>query len=167
MENQQDQKQEDLKTLIDKITNIDTAMLSTVEPDGTIRSRPIRHMQVSEDGVIWFFNAHHSAKTHEIRNDSHVNLSYSKPNNQLYISVSGRAQVQRDQQKIDELWKPAMKAWFPEGKEEPNIGLLKVTIEQAEYWDSPSSAVVHLYGMVKAALTGEPAHPGDNKKINL
>ncbi|WP_210464777.1 pyridoxamine 5'-phosphate oxidase family protein [Rufibacter roseolus] len=167
MENQQNQNQGDLKALIDKIKDIDTAMLSTVEPDGTIRSRPMRHMQVAEDGVIWFFNSHHSAKTHEIRNDSHVNLSYSKPGDQLYVSVSGRAQVLRDQQKIDELWNPAMKAWFPEGKDDPNIGLLKVTIDQAEFWDSPSSAVVHLYGMVKAAITGEPARPGENKKINL
>ncbi|WP_205500890.1 pyridoxamine 5'-phosphate oxidase family protein [Rufibacter psychrotolerans] len=167
MENAQNNQQGDLKALIEKIKDIDTAMLSTVEPDGTIRSRPMRHMQVDDNGVIWFFNAHHSAKTHEIKNDSHVNLSYSKPGDQLYVSVSGRAQVLRDQQKIDELWNPAMKAWFPEGKDDPNIGLLKVTIDQAEYWDSPSSAVVHLYGMVKAAITGEPARPGENKKINL
>lgn len=167
MENAQNQKQGDLKTLVEKIKDINTAMLSTVEPDGTIRSRPMRHLQADENGIIWFFTGYESGKSHEIKNDSHVNLSYANPDDQLYVSVSGRAQVYRDQQKIDELWNPFMKSWFPEGKEDPNIGILKVTVEQAEYWDSPSSAVVHLYGVVKAALTGEPPHAGENKKINL
>ncbi|MBC3541672.1 pyridoxamine 5'-phosphate oxidase family protein [Rufibacter sediminis] len=167
MENQQSQKQGDLQALISKIKDIDTAMFSTAEPDGTIRSRPMRHMTVKDDGTIWFFTGYESGKSHEIKQDRHVNLSYAKPNDNLYVSVSGHAQVLRDQQKIDELWNPAMKAWFPEGKDDPNIGLIKVTIDQAEYWDSPNSAVVHLYGVVKAALTGEPAHPGENKKINL
>ncbi|KAA3438298.1 pyridoxamine 5'-phosphate oxidase family protein [Rufibacter hautae] len=167
MENQQSEKQGDLKALIDKIKDIDTAMFSTVEPDGTIRSRPMRHMTVQQDGTIWFFTGYESGKSHEIKQDSHVNLSYAKPNDTLYVSVSGHAQVLRDQQKIDELWNPALKAWFPEGKDDPNIGLIKVTIDQAEYWDTPNSAVVHLFGVVKAALTGEPARPGENKKINL
>ncbi len=153
--------------MIEKIEEINTAMLSTVEPDGTIRSRPMRHLKVDESGAIYFFTGYNSGKTDEIKNDSHVNLSYAKPGDQLYVSVSGTAQVYRDQQQIDDLWNPFMKSWFPEGKEDPNIGILKVTVDQAEYWDSPSSAVVHLYGVVKAAITGEPARPGENKKINL
>ncbi|MGV3539897.1 MAG: pyridoxamine 5'-phosphate oxidase family protein [Rufibacter sp.] len=167
MENAQNQNRGDVKALIEKINDINTAMLSTVEPDGTIRSRPMRHLKVDESGAIYFFTGHNSGKTDEIKNESHVNLSYAKPGDQLYVSVSGTASVYRDQQQIDELWNPFMKAWFPEGKEDPNIAILKVTIDQAEYWDSPSSAVVHLYGVVKAAITGEPPHPGENKKINL
>lgn len=157
----------DLKKLIDKIKDIDTAMMTTADDDGSLRSRPMRNMQIKEDGVIWFFTGYESAKTHELQNDAHVNLSYANPDDQLYVSVSGRATISRDKAKIDELWNPAMKAWFPEGKDDPNIGLIKVTVDKAEYWDSPSSAMVHLYGMVKAAITGERADPGENKKINL
>ncbi|NEM98837.1 pyridoxamine 5'-phosphate oxidase family protein [Pontibacter burrus] len=157
----------DLQKLIDKIKNIDTAMMTTADDEGSLRSRPMRNMQIKEDGVIWFFTGYESEKTHELQKDAHVNLSYAKPDDQLYVSVSGRAVVSRDKAKIDELWNPALKAWFPEGKEDPNIGLIKVTIDKAEYWDSPSSAMVHLYGVVKAAITGERADPGENKKINL
>ncbi|MBB6610275.1 pyridoxamine 5'-phosphate oxidase family protein [Pontibacter sp. Tf4] len=157
----------DLQKLIDKIKDIDTAMMTTADDDGSLRSRPMRNMQIKEDGVIWFFTGYESAKTHELQNDAHVNLSYARPDDQLYVSVSGRATISRDKAKIDELWNPAMKAWFPEGKDDPNIGLIKVTIDKAEYWDSPSSAMVHLYGVVKAAITGERADPGENKKINL
>jgi len=161
------EQNDNLQKLIDKIKDIDVAMMTTADEDGSLRSRPMRNMQIKEDGVIWFFTGYESAKSHELQNDSHVNLSYAKPGDQLYVSVSGRATLSKDKAKIDELWNPAMKAWFPEGKDDPNIGLIKVTIDKAEYWDSPSSAMVHLYGVVKAAITGERADPGENKKINL
>ncbi|WP_242928090.1 pyridoxamine 5'-phosphate oxidase family protein [Pontibacter vulgaris] len=162
-----DNQKENLQTLIDKIKDIDIAMMTTVEDDGCLRSRPMRNQTVKEDGVIWFFTGYESGKSHELQNDSHVNLSYSKPDDNLYVSVSGKATLTKDKQKIDELWNPALKAWFPEGKDDPNIGLIKVTIDKAEYWDSPNSAVVHLIGVAKAAITGEQYKPGENKKINL
>ena len=161
------EQNENLDKLIEKIKDIDIAMMTTADEDGSLRSRPMRNMQVKQDGAIWFFTGYESAKSHELKQDSHVNLSYADPSNNLYVSVSGRATLSKDKAKIDELWNPAMKAWFPEGKDDPNVGLIKVTIDKAEYWDSPNSAVVHLYGVVKAAITGQPADPGENKKINL
>lgn len=161
------EQNDNLQKLIEKIKDIDIAMMTTADEDGSLRSRPMRNMQIKEDGIIWFFTGYESAKSHELENDSHVNLSYADPSNNLYVSVSGRASLSRDRAKIDELWNPAMIAWFPDGKDDPNIGLIKVQIEKAEYWDTPNSAVVHLYGVVKAAITGKPADPGENKKINL
>ena len=166
MNNDQTTK-ENLRKLIDKIKDIDIAMMTTQEPDGMLRSRPMRTMETKEDGVLWFFTGYESAKSQELKQDSHVNLSYAKPGDNLYVSVSGRATLSRDKAKIDELWNPAFKAWFPEGKDDPNIGLIKVTIDHAEYWDAPNSAVVHLIGVAKAVVTGERYQPGDNKKINL
>ncbi|WP_018477855.1 pyridoxamine 5'-phosphate oxidase family protein [Pontibacter roseus] len=161
------EQKENLHKLIDKLKDIDTAMMTTVDDDGSLRSRPMRNQQIKEDGVIWFFTGYESGKSHEIKQDAHVNLSYAKPSDNLYVSVSGRASLVKDRAKIEELWNPALKAWFPEGKEDPNIALIKVTIDKAEYWDSPNSAVVHLIGMVKATVTGEQYDPGENKKINL
>ncbi len=158
---------QDLEKLVDLIKNIKTAMFTTAEVDGTLRSRPMRTQQAKPDGILWFFNAEDSAKTHEIQQDRHVNVSFMDDANNTYVSVSGKARNVKDKAKIDELWHEPLKAWFPEGKDDPNISLIKVTIDQAEYWDTPSSTLVHLYGMVKATLTGEPAHPGENKKINL
>lgn len=158
---------ENLQKLIDKIKDIDFAMMTTVDDDGSLRSRPMSTQQIGEDGVAWFFTGYESGKTHEIKNDAHVNLSYSKPDDNMYVSVSGRATVSKDKAKIDELWTPAMKAWFPEGKEDPNVGLIRVDIDKAEYWDSPNNKVVHLIGFVKATLSGESYSPGENKKIDL
>ena len=72
----------------------------------------------------------------------------------------------RDQKLIDEKWQESLKTWFPNGKNDPEVGLIRIHPEQGEYWDSPSSTMVHLYGYVKASLTGESPKT-ETKKVNL
>jgi general stress protein 26 len=156
-----------LRKLGEMIEGIDFAMLTTVEADGTLRSRPMSTQQVEFDGDLWFFTRASAPKVDEIQQDERVNVSYAKPEDQRYVSVSGTARIVRDRKKIEELWSPVLQAWFPKGLEDPDIALLKVSVEQAEYWDSPSSAMMHLFGFVKAVATGQTYQPGENEKINL
>lgn len=116
---------------------------------------------------IWFFTKDDTPKVDELQNNTQVNLSYADPDDSLYVSVSGRASVIKDKAKAAELWNPALKAWFPQGLEDPHLVLIKVEADMAEYWDSPSNRMVQLFGMVKAAITGEEYRQGENKKINL
>ena len=73
----------------------------------------------------------------------------------------------RDKAEIQAHWGEAMRTWFPKGVDDPDIAILKVHVDQAEYWDAPSSTMVHLYGYVKAVTTGEPPHPGGNEKLTV
>jgi len=157
---------ENLKKLADKITKIETAMLVTAEQDGTLRARPMQALKL-DGNALWFLTGSNSSKSSEIKNESHVNLSFADESSKLYVSVSGIATINRDRQKIEELWSEPFKAWFPEGKDDPNIAVIRVEITQAEYWDTPSSPVVHLIGYAKAVVTGESYHPGDNEKISV
>lgn len=151
------------------ISDINIAMLSTVTDDGTIRSRPMGTQQIDLlDGALWFFTSSESPKTDEIIHRKQVNLSYSSIEKQRYVSVSGQAHLLRDRAKARELWKPAAKIWFPEGVDDPTLILLRVDVVSAEYWDSPSSKMVQLYGMAKYALTGKRnSELGDNIQLDL
>lgn len=160
-------RNESVKKLGELIKEIEFAMLTTAEADGTLRSRPMATQQVEFDGDIYFFTRASSPKVGEVEREHHVNVSYAKPDAQRYVSVSGRANLSRDRAKIEELWSPMLKAWFPEGLDDPDLALLKVSVESAEYWDSPSSKVVQLVGFVKAVVTGESDKPGENEKLNL
>ena len=160
-------REEAIQKLNELIKKIDICMLTTIEDDGTLRSRPMVTQRSVFDGDLWFFTGVSSSKVAEVMNDRHVNLSYASPDDQSYVSISGRAQTVRDRKKMEELWNPAYKAWFPKGLDDPDLALLKVTAEQAEYWDSPSSGVVHAFGLVKALVTGQRAEGGENEKIDL
>ena len=154
-----------LRALIKKI---DFAMLTTCDDDGTLRSRPMStNGEVEFDGDLWFFTRASSHKVEEIERRPQVCASFADPGKQNYVSMSGRAELVRDTNKIKELWKPELKAWFPDGTNDPDIALLKVHVSKAEYWDAPSSLVAHVFGLVKATVTGTPAPSGEDVKVTL
>lgn len=149
----------DLERLGTLIKDIKFTMLTTVSADGSIHSRPMATQKLdvkSFDGTLWFFSKRDSFKNHDIENDQHVNLAYAEPSSQHYASVCGRAIISNDKAKMRELWNPMLKAWFPEGVDDPEITLIGVQVESAELWDSPPGKVVQLAGFMKASLTGRP-----------
>ncbi|HEY9284566.1 MAG TPA: pyridoxamine 5'-phosphate oxidase family protein [Pyrinomonadaceae bacterium] len=158
---------EHIRKLAEMIREIDFAMLTTVAEDGSLHSRPMSTQRAEFDGNLWFFTRASAPKVGEVEREQHVNVAYAQPESQRYVSVSGRATVVRDRAKIEELWSPELKAWFPGGAEDPDLALLRVAVERAEYWDSPSSAAAHALSFVKAMVTGQPANPGENEKIEL
>ena len=149
------------------IKDIEVAMLTTVDADGTLRSRPMITQKTDFDGDLWFFTHADAPKVDEVRRAEKINLSYAAPDKQRYVSVSGTARLVRDRAQAEQLWHPFLRAWFPDGLDDPNLGLLKVSVERAEYWDSPSSSVVHLVGFVKALASGQSYKPGENEKVDL
>ncbi|MEZ4674016.1 MAG: pyridoxamine 5'-phosphate oxidase family protein [Caldilineaceae bacterium] len=164
----QKQRADEIEKLNELISDIEIAMLTTQEADGTLRSRPMGTQQVEFDGDLWFFTRIDAAKVHEVQQDRHVNVSYADEDNQRYVSVSGTAQVMRDQAKIDELWNPIAKVWFPDGKDDPSLALMKVHVTQAEYWDAAANRMVQLAHFAKALVTGNGAEDmGENRKIRM
>lgn len=162
----QDTRQESIEKLKTLTEKIDFAMLTTIN-GGQLRSRPMSTQEFGSDGNLWFFTSDQTHKVDEIEADNRVNAAYSKPDDNVYVSVSGRASIVKDRQKIEELWNPILKAWFPEGLDDPTLCLLKVSVEEAEYWDSPNSKIVQLVGFVKALVTGQQADGGEHGKVNL
>jgi general stress protein 26 len=164
------EKEEDsVQKLSELIRGIKVAMLTTVDDDGCLRSRPMQTLNQEFDGTLWFFTEANSAKVHELEHDRHVNLSYAKPDDNKYVSVSGKASVVRDQAKMRELWSPIQKAWFPKGLDDPNLALMRVDVEKAEYWDAPSSPAGRLFGFAKARATRERfgEEGADHERVNL
>lgn len=161
-----DQQQVSIKTLKDLIEDIDFAMLTTVAA-GKLRARPMSTQQMDKQGCLWFFTSDNTHKVDEIAADNRVLVAYSKPEANTYVSVFGRAQIVKDRAKIEQLWNPAHKAWFPEGLDDPTLCLLKIAIEEGEYWDAPNSKLVQIAGFIQALVTGQQADYGKHEKITL
>lgn len=158
---------DEAKKLWSMIKDIEVCMLTTVEEDGSLRSRPMAGQQDEFEGTLWFFTRASSHKTMEVAGHHQVNLSYADPDDQEFVSVSGPAELVRDRTKARELWSEPLRTWFPKGLDDPDLALLRVTVEKAEYWDSPSATMVYLYGYAKARLTGQSPKPGDNAKLDF
>jgi len=48
----------------------------------------------------------------------------------------------------------------------PNIRVLKITPDDAEFWDSPGSVISYVK-MAAAAVTGRRPEIGDNRKVSM
>eukprot|EP01013_Petalomonas_cantuscygni_P040736 TRINITY_DN72873_c0_g1_i1.p1 TRINITY_DN72873_c0_g1~~TRINITY_DN72873_c0_g1_i1.p1 ORF type:complete len:175 (-),score=31.25 TRINITY_DN72873_c0_g1_i1:369-893(-) len=157
----------DVQDLLDRVKDARVGMLATVCADGSLRSRPMwtQHMEKDSNGhgVLWFFSELDSGKMSEASADHEVNIAYSKPSSNLFVSVTGRARVVQDAARVKELWTEPMRAWFPKGPEDPHTAMLRVDITRGEYWHTPSSTLVHVIGYVKAITRGERYQPSGDE----
>jgi general stress protein 26 len=149
------------------IKHIEVAMLTTQESDGSLHSRPMAALQTDFEGDLWFFTEASSHKVDDINVHRHVNVSYVDADKNRYVSISGRAQVVRDEAKARELWRPFLRAWFPRGVDDPEVALLRVKVERAEYWESPSSKMVQLLDFLTTTAAGEEYRPVQGKKVSV
>ncbi len=160
-------KEESLKYLQEKVKAVRTAMLTTYTKEEGFHSMPMGTADIDEEGSIWFFTNKYSHKAEEISADNAVAVTYTDVHDHTYISIKGNAALVTDKEKMKALWNPFVKAFFPEGLDDPKLVLLKISLTDAEYWDSSSSSVVVLYNILKAAMTGTKYDEGKHGKIDL
>ena len=155
--------------LRDLLSDVRTCMLTTVDTDGTPWSRPMALQDAEFDGDLWFFTYKDSEKLEHIRRNRKVSVAVAQPGESTFITLAGRALVVHDDAKARELWSEQARAWFPGGPESDSLCLIKVEVVRAEYWDSPSNALVMAFGYAKAVLTGEPPEGelSENAKVDL
>lgn len=157
---------DELDDLSKRVKDVKFGMFTTSDDENRMTSRPLTLQQIDEAGTMWFFvSDEEEFTTHLVHNPS-VNVSFADVDDHVYVSVAGRAALVRDRAKMEQLWKPSVKAWFPEGLDDPHLALLEVQIQSAEYWDTGNSKMVSLFAMAKAALTGKrPANVGEHKHL--
>jgi general stress protein 26 len=139
-------------------------MLTSVDPDGRLVSKPMATQDVDFDGEVWFIAERDSEKVRNIEANSNVNVAYAGSG--AWVSLSGDASVVDDTAKLAELWNTFTDAWLEGGPDNPNNILIRVEPTGAEYWDAPGSKVTQLLNLVKAKTTGK-RFEGDNATVDL
>jgi general stress protein 26 len=141
------------------------AMLVTRTPEGNLRGRPMALAEAQPDGTLWFATDRNSAKVDELASDGHVVVTMQSKT--TFVSLSGTATLVDDRAKLSRLWKTEWKVWFPAGRDDPNIVLLRVDGSVGEYWDnSGTSGVKYLIEAGKALLTGTRPDVGADPKVH-
>lgn len=158
---------EETKHLSALIQGIKVAMLTTIGPDGSLRSRPMATQQAEFDGTLWFFTQADSPKVDEVQQEQHINLSYADCDKHRYVSISGRATLIQERQKIEELWSPTLNTWFPRGLDDPQLALLRVEADSWDYWDCQMAAMVPLDGFKPSSQTDLEHEPEKPRKGDL
>ena len=143
------------------------AMLCTNLKSMPFSTCPMSTQQVDEEGMIWFLTGADSQHSREIEADPRVQLIYSNTGDYSYLTIYGTAELLQDQSMIDKLWTPLAKVWFQQGKDDPNLRVLKIRPEQGFYWDTKNSKTVSFLKMVTSVVTGKTMDDGVQGSISI
>ncbi len=125
-----------------------------------IPTRPMSVQDIDDDGNLWFISSATSNKNFEIKHDNDVQLIFAKNSDAHFLSIFGTAVIYKDKDHVEDVWSPVVRAWFDEGKDDPNVTVIKVTPSEAYYWDTKDSKMVSLIKIAANAITGKPGDDG-------
>ncbi len=167
-------EQNDFHKLAELIKDVRVAMMQTQRADDAgrpafpPRARPMYTQKLEPDvfnGELWFFTDADSVKVMELEFDPRVLLTYASPEKNQFVVVAGTARAEQNEAKARELWNIHGKGWWPDGPESPNLALIHVYVQSAEYWDGPSNAS-YMLSLLKAVVTGDRIKPrGEHGKV--
>jgi len=144
------------------------AMLTHRHGSGRLHSQPLttQNKELGADSTLYFFVARDGDVAAHAAGDAHVNVAYANVDDDDYVSISGRASISEDAALKKELFNSQVKAWFPGGLDDPNLALLAVRIDEAEFWRAKDSKLVQLVKMASSSVTGNPpADMGEHGKL--
>ncbi len=155
----------DVHALRSIIDDIEIAMLTTRDGNGEMQSRPLQTQKMGNDNVLWFITRDTTSAARHATSTSQVCLCYTSAERQSFAAVYGRMECLRDRAMLEQLWTPAHKIFFPEGREDPGLVLLKVVPERADIWEGPSGWVSRSLAFAAAFLTKDPGKLGSKRHV--
>lgn len=162
-------KQDHIDKIREMVKDVKYAMMTTVTSEGHLHGCPMTTSETSLGAKeIWFIGDKTSESVANIKSNPQVNLSYVCQQDKDYVSINGKAELVEDQDKLDELWSPVYNAFYENGKEDPNVQLIKVVPNGAEYWISGNSVVNAVKMAAAAVQDGKTAESmGENASIEF
>lgn len=142
----------DLRKLAQVIENASFVMLTTVNLDASMQSRPMATVKLNKDqfnGKLYFFSKRGTQKVESIERDQHVNLAYALPKQNRFISITGRGSLIDDKELMNQMWDDSLKQWIPDGLSDPDLSLIAVEVETADIWQVPENKVLKLIGRLR------------------
>lgn len=151
------QSEEALKKFKKIVEEVRICMFITNQHSENEHTRPMAAVEVDDQGALWFYTDIRSIKVEEVATQRDVHLTFAHPGKESYMDVWGTGSIVTDRQQIKEKWSPVVKAYFPNGADDPNLALLKVTPTDVYYWESETGKMMQFIKQAAAAVTKNPA----------
>lgn len=156
--------------LREQLKSIRFGMLTSLGDEGDLYSRPMTQQALDDDGSLWFFTSDDHLLAHQLSVNPQANITFAEPAQELYISLTGEASLLKDRNRAQQLWNPAVAAWYPQGVDDPHLTLIKFSISSAEIWDAHSNEMQQLFSgpeQAGAALNAAQSQLGQHQRLSF
>ena len=117
--------------------------------------------QLDKDQVdtLWFF----IGKDNRLAKGGPAMAQFVSKGHDVFACLSGSVRIHNDFAMIEKLWSRQVEAWFPGGKDDPNLALLRIDVDSAELWETDMS----LSGKLKMLFGGtiQPSEEGSHARV--
>jgi len=161
------QNAEAIRKFKELVEEVNVCMFTTLDDKYVVSSRPMLTSSIDEDGNVWFFTNEFSEKITELSKDNVVHLIYSHPVKNIYVDVQGTCSLVIDREKMEALWDPKLKAWFPDGLADAKLCLVKVSTESAHFWNNSTSKMGLLFHMIRSIAKGDKYKENEKGQLDL
>lgn len=154
------------KQLMEELSDARCVMLGSTNPDHHMQPMAPQIDTVDGGTEIFFYSDKFSELGEQIiENPGEVNLCYMEKDYQA--CVKGHLSISYDEKIVEKFWNPIVAAWYPGGKSDPKMMLLRFVPESASIWASDLSVIGFMYEVARANLTNEMPDMGKTKEIPL
>lgn len=153
------------RALREIIDDIEIAMLTTLDASGEMQCRPLQTQKMGDDCALWFITRADTSAARHAASRPQVSLCYASPEKQTYAVVYGQIECLHNREVLERLWTPAHKVFFPEGREDPGLVLLRVDPTHADCWTGPSGWIARTLAFAAAYLTGDAGKLGRKRHV--
>ena len=158
-------KDDDPAKPLDELMQPGTTLMVGTGPDAGAELRPLTVARVHGDVIDILVDG--SAEWALAYRDGDPVLAVQSDNREnTWAWIRGTGMLTADQALIDELWNPFAAAYFEQGRETPDITVLRIQAEDGRYWSSPSGRLGSLISTIKAKL-GDPEQSGEHGDVKV
>lgn len=158
---------EAIEKLKDLVNKIDVGMVcSYPAPGDYVHAVPMSRQEVDEEGNIWYLFSSESEMYKNLQGNNKVSILFSHIADYNFLSINGLAEISTDKARIDKYWNKFVEVWFEKGKEDPRIRIMKVSVQDAHYWDNKTSKLVTFFKLAASAITGQSLDIGREGELN-
>ncbi|MGJ8545034.1 MAG: pyridoxamine 5'-phosphate oxidase family protein [Sulfitobacter sp.] len=146
----------------DSMEDIRAGMLSA----GSARAVPMTHYLDKDQNTLWFITAKGTELAIAAQDGAPAQYTVTSKDEGFYARIDGALQTVTDPAKLDEIWNRFAAAWFEDGKQDPDVQLLRMPLSSAETWETGGS-LSFLYEIAKANMSDSKPDAGRHSKLRF
>ena len=152
----------------DHLKKSNTGMLGLDQPG--YHAQPMTAFREEETGTIWFFTRDDTDLARDVASPGGQSamFHYGSKDQHVWACVAGQLSVQgQDREIIDRYWNPVLAAWYPDGKDDPHLTVLRFDAEEARIWVQKGGLMRFAFEIAKANITKTMPDEGGVVDVNL
>ena len=91
---------------------------------------------------IYFFAARSEDLVKGLGQTNRAIATYAAKGHKLFASINGQLVIDNDRALIDRLWNPIIASWYKDGKDDPDLVLLRLDAKSADVWEAHTGSTL-------------------------